>query len=77
MCFLKILNNIKAKGFMISIDDFGTGYSSLSMIQNLPIDVIKIDKVFIDNADLNTDKNIGRRRRSAHHFPALRGSGFV
>lgn len=55
---LKILDNIKAKGFMISIDDFGTGDSSLSMIQNLPIDVIKIDKVFIDNADLNTDKNI-------------------
>lgn len=55
---LKILNNIKAKGFLISIDDFGTGYSSLSMLQNMPIDIIKIDKVFVDKADLNSDNNI-------------------
>lgn len=55
---LKILNNIKEKGFMISIDDFGTGYSSLSMLQNMPIDVIKIDKVFVDKADLSSSENI-------------------
>lgn len=55
---LKILNSIKEKGFTISIDDFGTGYSSLSMLQNMPIDIIKIDKVFVDKADLNSDKNI-------------------
>lgn len=55
---LKILNNIKSKGFLISIDDFGTGYSSLSMIQSLPFDILKIDKVFVDQADLNSDQNI-------------------
>jgi len=55
---LKVLNNIKKKGFMISIDDFGTGYSSLSMLQTMPIDVIKIDKVFVDKADLKTDNNM-------------------
>lgn len=55
---LKILNNIKQKGFIISIDDFGTGYSSLSMLQNMPIDIIKIDKVFVDQADLNSNNNI-------------------
>ena len=55
---LKILNHIKESGFTISIDDFGTGYSSLSMLQNMPIDIIKIDKVFIDKADLTSDKNI-------------------
>lgn len=55
---LKILNIIKEKGFIISIDDFGTGYSSLSMLQNMPIDIIKIDKVFIDNANLNNNRNI-------------------
>lgn len=55
---LKILNTIKEKGFTISIDDFGTGYSSLSMLQNMPIDIIKIDKVFVDKADLTSNKNI-------------------
>lgn len=53
---IKILNNIKEKGFTISIDDFGTGYSSLSMLQSTPIDVIKIDKVFVDKADLDSEK---------------------
>ena len=55
---LKILNHIKAQGFTISIDDFGTGYSSLSMLQNMPIDIIKIDKIFIDKADLSNHNNI-------------------
>ena len=55
---LKILNNLKQQGFMISIDDFGTGYSSLSMLESMPIDIIKIDKVFVDKADLTTNNNI-------------------
>ncbi len=55
---LKVLNNIKAQGFVISIDDFGTGYSSLNMLQTMPIDIIKIDKVFVDKADLKTDNNM-------------------
>ena len=55
---LRVLNNIKKEGFMISIDDFGTGYSSLSMLQNMPIDIIKIDKVFVDKADLSSDQNM-------------------
>ena len=44
----EILKKIKEKGFKISIDDFGTGYSSLNMLQDMPVDVIKIDKSFIN-----------------------------
>ena len=47
-----IFQKIKETGFKISIDDFGTGYSSLSMLQNMPIDVIKIDKSFINQAQI-------------------------
>lgn len=43
------LNTLKEIGVSISLDDFGTGYSSLSRLNNLRIDVVKIDKAFIDN----------------------------
>jgi diguanylate cyclase (GGDEF)-like protein/PAS domain S-box-containing protein len=45
---LDILNKIRDLGFRFSIDDFGTGYSSMSYLSKLPIDVIKVDKSFID-----------------------------
>ncbi len=55
---VEILNKIKEQGFTISIDDFGTGYSSLGMLQNMPIDIIKIDKIFVDKIDFNSNKNM-------------------
>lgn len=45
----KILEAIKKRGHVISIDDFGTGYSSLAYLSQFPIDIVKIDRYFIQN----------------------------
>ncbi|WP_428771566.1 putative bifunctional diguanylate cyclase/phosphodiesterase [Vibrio sp.] len=42
------LEQIRKLGVRIALDDFGTGYSSLAYLRDLPIDVLKIDKCFID-----------------------------
>jgi EAL domain-containing protein (putative c-di-GMP-specific phosphodiesterase class I) len=39
---------LKATGVRMAVDDFGTGHSSLARLRDLPIDVIKIDKIFVD-----------------------------
>lgn len=42
------LETLRSMGVQVYIDDFGTGYSSFSYLQSLPIDALKIDKMFID-----------------------------
>lgn len=39
---------LRQKGCKVAVDDFGTGYCSLSLVQGMPVDYLKIDKIFID-----------------------------
>ncbi|WP_131036515.1 EAL domain-containing protein, partial [Clostridioides difficile] len=50
------LAELRSYGFSVSMDDFGSGYSSFGMLQNLPFDIIKIDRIFLSH-NLNDFKN--------------------
>lgn len=47
----EVMGKLKEIGIKWSIDDFGTGYSSLNLLKKLPVDVIKIDKTFLDETE--------------------------
>jgi len=54
---IQSLKELHEIGVKIAIDDFGTGYSSLSYLKEFAIDILKIDKSFIDNFRKNEDDN--------------------
>ena len=43
-----ILQKLRSAGFLVEMDDFGSGYSSLNMLKDMPVDVLKIDMVFLN-----------------------------
>lgn len=52
---LQVLEQLTFSGFRVAIDDFGSGYSSLNYLHKLPVDILKIDRLLIEQLD--NDKN--------------------
>ena len=52
---MTVLSVLHDRGLRIAVDDFGTGYSSLAYLQRLPVDMLKIDRVFIDTIDTSSE----------------------
>ena len=44
---IEVLRKLREAGFIVEMDDFGSGYSSLNMLKEIPLDVLKIDMVFL------------------------------
>lgn len=54
----KVIDDIHACGYLCSMDDFGSGYSSLNVLKEIPVDILKLDKVFFNNDTNDRGKDI-------------------
>ena len=55
---IKVVENLRRKGYVVEMDDFGSGYSSLNMLSAMPVDVLKMDRAFI--------RRVGDDEKNAH-----------
>ena len=65
------LIQLKAAGFTIALDDFGTGYSSLSYLKDLPLDVLKVDRAFVNELDQKNTSELARSIISIGHHMSM------
>jgi EAL domain-containing protein (putative c-di-GMP-specific phosphodiesterase class I) len=54
---IQVVESLRKKGYTVEMDDFGTGYSSLNMLSAMPINVLKMDRTFIQNIE-NDEKDV-------------------
>lgn len=56
---ISVINRLQNSGFSIMMDDFGSGYSSLNVLKNIPVDIMKIDRDFVNDIEDNEkSKNV-------------------
>ena len=65
---LDVMRQIKEAGFGLSMDDFGSGYSSLNLLREMPVDVLKLDKGFLDDCGGNDST---REKRIISHVISM------
>ncbi len=68
---LSVMRRIKEAGFGLSMDDFGTGYSSLSLLREMPVDVLKLDKGFLDGCEGFDEATVSRDKRIISHIISM------